>query len=180
MRQRRVYFPWLRQNLYGSAQIPNSSLISLIVAVPNVLNFSNILSGFWHSGSQSTMLDIHPLYPPWFFNSSQDPIRVHFVNATKKDLFMCHSPSSTSSTFSSTKSPHFPSIPSFGWMNFSNIRSSIKYCTPKPTTWDLTQNSQYFVKYLVLRYHQLHSHQVFRPFYILLRSIYPLDSTKFH
>ena len=130
MLQREVYFPWSRRNRYGPAKTPHSPLISLMVAGPNVLNFSNILSGFWHSGSQGTMLDIHPPHPPWFFNSSQAPHQGPFLNATKKHLFMCHSPSSTSSTFSSTKSPHFPSISSFGWMNFSNIRSSIQYCTP--------------------------------------------------
>ena len=43
---------------------------------------------------------------------------------------MCHHPSSASSAFSYAKSPHFPSIPSFWRMNFSNIRSSIQYCTP--------------------------------------------------
>ena len=130
MLQREVYFPWSRRNRHGPAQTPHGPLISLIVAGPNV--FSTILSGFWHSGSQvpPSMLDIHPLYPPWFFDSSQAPYQGRFLNATKRHLFMCHSPSSTLSTFSSTKSPHFPSISSFGWMNFSNNRSSIQYCTP--------------------------------------------------
>ena len=106
MLQREVYFPWSRRNRYGPAQTPHGPLISLIVAGPNVLNFSNILSGFWHSGSQGTMLDIHPLYPPWFFDSSQAPYQGRFLNATKRHLFMRHSPSSTSSTFSSLIFPH--------------------------------------------------------------------------
>ena len=135
---KRILFPlvppkqtWCRSNTSFPPHFPHCSGTSC---------FSSILSGFWHSGSQvpPSMLDIHPLYPPWFFDSSQAPYQGRFLNATKRHLFMRHSPSSTLSTFSSTKSPHFPSISSFGWMNFSNNRSSIKYCTPlnpRPGTW---------------------------------------------
>ena len=89
MLQREVYFPWCRRNRYGAAKTPHSPLISLMVAAPHIV--SNIfLSGFWHSGSHGTTFHVRQLIlliRRRFFDSSQDPIRAHFVNATKRYLY---------------------------------------------------------------------------------------------